>query len=163
MDLKNNRGVTLADISISIMIIFLFSSLITGLVYNYSTSIKAVNRKAEATQHAITVIEELKQIEYNNILSALANNGIKYNENEKYYTLGLDELNEIPENKSIDHQILEKDGYNIVIKLQKYEETEGNSDKEKDIIIIATVTVKYNVGRQEQKVQLTTLLVKEIS
>lgn len=161
MNIKNNKGITLVDISISIMIIFLFSSLITGLIYNYSTSTKTVNRKAEATQYAITVIEKLKQIGYDSVEYALNENEIIYKQNKdkgNYYTLGID-------NEIFGGENLQKNGYKVTIQLQKYSETVENINKEgiQDAIIISTVTVEYKVGTQDKNVELRTLLVKEIS
>lgn len=153
MNIKNNKGITLVDISISIMIIFLFSSLITGLVYNYSISTKAVQRKAEATQYAITVIEKLKQIGYDSVEEELG----ELNKNsDGSYTISID-------NQIFKDEISQKDGYKVTIQLQKYSETQENIGKEiQDAIIISTVTVEYKVGT-DKNVELRTLLVKEIS
>ena len=159
MNIKSDKGVTMIDISISIMIIFLFSSLITGLVYNYAMSIKTVNRRAEATYQAVNIIETLKTIDYytlNNELLSKHEEIEEITKNGNLYSLGINEINSILGT----NKITMLDGYLAKIQFEKYCDREGNSEK-KDLITIATVTVKYKVGKQEKDIELRTLLVKE--
>jgi len=174
MNTKNNKGVTMVDITIAIGIIFLFSSLITGLIYNYSNSTKSIQRKTEATNQAVNIIEALKTIDYYKINQELPtdisvgevveNNGISIKkEEENLYKFDVETLKAISEKdngNTIELELLQ--GYSAEIQLEKYADRDGNKNKE-DAIIIATVTVTYKVGNQDQDVELTTLLVKEKS
>jgi len=159
MNIKSNKGVTMVDISISIMIIFLFSSLITGLLYNYAISTKAVNRRAEATYQAVNIIEAIKTINYDDMVEVLSEyetiEGIT--KDGTIYIMGINELNSNFENISIEDML---DGYSAEIQFEKYSDRDGNEEKE-DVIIITTVTVKYKVANQEEDIELNTLLVKE--
>ena len=47
MNLKNSKGVTGIDIAISVLILILFVSLITGLFYNTSVTTKKINRNLD--------------------------------------------------------------------------------------------------------------------
>ena len=161
MDIKNNKGITMVDISISIMIIFLFSSLITGLLYNYSTSTKYIQRKAEATYQAVNIIETLKTIDYSIIrdeipvdieIGKTADNGIIRKE-DNLFKLDITTLNNL-----FNTNLVISNGYLVEIQFKKYNKIAGNEDK-KDRIIIATVKVNYTVGKNPQTVELTTLLV----
>ena len=88
MKMKNNSGITGVDITISIIILVLFISLITNMFYNVGITSKKVSRKSEATYLAIQVIEALKQIEYDQL---------PLGETEENKNMTLDELNLILE------------------------------------------------------------------
>ena len=60
MNLKSQKGITSMDVTVAIMIIVIFSSIIVSLYQNYSISSKRIERKAEATEYAIETVEEIK-------------------------------------------------------------------------------------------------------
>ena len=63
MDLKSKKGDTAVDISISILIIIIFVSIITSAFYNYYLSNTAVARNSTAVNYAIDVIETVEQMD----------------------------------------------------------------------------------------------------
>ena len=65
--LKNNKGFTTIDISISIIIIILFVSIISTAYYNYYISITRKNREAQAINIIIDVIENIEKMNYEDI------------------------------------------------------------------------------------------------
>lgn len=134
--IKNN-GFTTADIIVSIIIIVMFVSIITTGFYNYYISVQEKTRNTIATNIVIDVIENVEMMEYDNInieninklLETLKNNG------------------DIPS------------GYEIETTIQKYNETQGNTNK-LDLIKILNVKVKYLVSSKEETFEVTRLIKK---
>ena len=150
MKYRNNKGFTGVDISISLIIIVLFVSILASLLYNYTTASKDVNRKATATNIAILKIEEIKQSD-------------SYDTLEQLYEKTNEKL-DIDENG----QIKQEGPYLVTTRIQKYSEskyTDNLSLEEKsnlkDLLKIATVTVKYSSGNNEESVELSTVITKE--
>lgn len=79
----SNKGFTTAEIIISIIIIIIFTSIITSAFYNYYISIQSKNRKTIATNITIDIIENVEMMEYeqtsqeaiNTLLQTLKDNG----------------------------------------------------------------------------------------
>ena len=65
--MKNNKGITGVDITISIIILALFISLITSMFYNVTIIGKSINRKSDAVYIAVQVIEAVKQLGYSEL------------------------------------------------------------------------------------------------
>ena len=64
MKLKNNKGITGVDISISLVIIVLFVGIITSLLYSFVISSRNIDRKTMATEIAVDKLESMK-LNYN--------------------------------------------------------------------------------------------------
>ena len=60
MNLRSQKGITGMDITASILIITVFTAIISALYQNYATSSKNIERKAQATEYAIETIEKQK-------------------------------------------------------------------------------------------------------
>lgn len=81
--ITDNKGFTTAEIMISIMIIILFTSIITGSFYSYYVSIQSKNRRTIATNLIIDLIENVEMMKYedvtqdtvNSLIENLKNNG----------------------------------------------------------------------------------------
>lgn len=132
----DQRGVTQADIIISVIIIVLFVSVITTGFYNYYKSIQSKNRVAVATNIVIDVIENIEMMEYDQI-----NNNSIITLLEKLKTEGT---------------II--DPYIVTASIQNYNEIEGNSEK-KDLIKILKVKVEFN-DDHKQDFEITRLITK---
>jgi type II secretory pathway pseudopilin PulG len=134
---KLNRGFTTIDIIISIAIIMIFTSIITALFYNFYITTTARSRNAMATNYIISVIEKVKTMDYDEVNTSRVN------------TLISDWTN----NKTI------SSGYTITSEVTPYNSTAGNEDKE-NIIKILKVTVKYKIGANQEKIEISTLITK---
>lgn len=130
---KGKRGFTTADIVISVIIIMLFIGIITTLYYNFYITTSSKNRNAMATNYLIDIIEETKILKYVDVDQEAVQNIIT-NAN-------------IPE------------GYTVTASIQKYNETEGNTDKI-DLIKILKVNVQYTVAGKAEKIEMSTLITK---
>lgn len=60
MNWKSEKGFTGTDMAVSVVVLFIFVSIISILSYNFNSSAKEVELKYEATQIAIDEIEKLK-------------------------------------------------------------------------------------------------------
>ena len=60
MNIKSDKGFTGVDITIAVLIITIFTSLIAALYQNYIITSKNIERKSEAINYAIQEIESLK-------------------------------------------------------------------------------------------------------
>ena len=134
MNLKNSKGVTGIDIAISVLILILFVSLITGLFYNTSVTTKKINRKAEATNLAINTIERMKLEDFSN----LKNTKIGDDEGKK-------EISESNISTLVDLDVPK--GYKVEIAVEDYDD--GSAVK----IIKAYVTYMENNQNQEIKIE----------
>lgn len=141
--LSENKGFTGIDISIATIVILLFVSIIASLVYNFSEASKGVERKSEATHLAIQIIENIKQMNYDDIIED-KNNGmdLKYIQEKTGQT------------------IEEKTGYNITINVENYKDRKNDQNLE-DVIKIAKVTIDYTLGKDTEKVEISTIVAKE--
>ena len=151
MKIKNNKGLTGVDVTISVIILTIFVSLIANMFYNVSQIGNAVNRKSEATYVAVQIIEAMKQVNYDDLPTGLT---------EDTTAINLEKLNEllIDEDK-----IVLKNGYSVDINVENYKKIKGETEGEEleDILKRVTVTVKYNEKAKEQTVELTTVVVRE--
>lgn len=151
MKIKNNKGLTGVDVTIAVIILTIFVSLIANMFYNVSQIGNAVNRKSEATYVAVQIIEAMKQVNYDDLPTGLT---------EDTTAINLEKLNEllIDEDK-----IVLKNGYSVDINVENYKKIKGETEGEEleDILKRVTVTVKYNEKAKEQTVELTTVVVRE--
>lgn len=136
INLKKDAGFTTADITISIVIIVMFVSIITTAYYNYYLSVTAKNRIAIATNCIVDVIEAVELMDYDDVNIENVNSKIQ----DLYGT-------NIPSQ------------YTITAKVQKYNETEENTNKQ-DIIKILTVNAKYNIGKNTKEIEIKRLIIK---
>lgn len=134
---KKAGGFTTADIIVAIIIIVMFVSIITTAFYNYYTSVQGKTRQTMATNIVIDVIENVEMMEYDNINIESVNNLI----------------NELKNNGDIPK------GYEVEMALDKYNETEGNTDK-LDLIKILKVKVKYLLNNKEETYEVRRLIKK---
>lgn len=147
MKIRNNKGITGVDITISVIILAIFISLIANMFYNVSQIGNSVSRKSEATYVAVKVIEATKQVEYDELPTG---------ETDDTTAITLEELNAF---LAEENKIVLKNGYGVDIKVENYRKIKGETEL-KDIIKRVTVTVKYNEKGKEQKVELSTVVVK---
>lgn len=133
MKLKNEKGATGIDITISVIILALFIGLIVSLMYGINQSSKDIERKTQATNYAISEIEKLKAEDFETL--------------ESKQTSGY--IDDTPYYKTIK-----------VIDYANLEENKGQ-DKEPGLVKKVTVEISYKSGKEDKKVELSTVLSKE--
>lgn len=133
MDLREQKGFAGSDIIISVIILFIFVSLISTMFYNFNISGKEVERRSEAVNIAVSEIEQIKI----NGFSQLINDNISC------------------EKKAVEG----KNGYYKTITVEDYADTD--TTKQKDVVKKVNVKITYKFKNQEQNVELSTILSKE--
>ena len=146
--LKENKGLAASDGLIAVLIIALFTGIIATLLYNIYISNTSLKRMSTANLYLIDVLEYVDRVYYDDVT---ANNLTDYF-NNKFKT---------------DNQVravtAENEGntpYKVIINVQKYNETEGNTDK-LDLVKQITVKVNYKVGNREQKIEVSRIKSRE--
>lgn len=139
MSIRENKGITGVDISVAVIIILMFTSLLVSLIYNINIVSKNIERSAEATFLAQQVIEESKSIKYEDINREHWTSTI---EEEKAKGYNLDITVELPES-------LKESVYN------HYEKFCDN-----DIIKQVTAKVSYAVGKETKNIEISTIITR---
>lgn len=146
MNIRKENGVTGIDISIAIVVLFIFVSLIASLIYNYNVSVKESTRKTQALNLAIDEIEKVKK-----------NGFSKYENLDKNSTQYNNDGTEIENNQSI----AGNEGFFKTIEITDYTDIKGNENEQKDIVKRVTVIISYKSKGELQEIKLSTLLTKE--
>lgn len=140
MNFRSEKGFTGIDIAVSVVIIFIFISIIAMLSYRINSTSKEIQLKSDAIYVAINEIENAK-------------------------SKGLEEFEgrSVADGNSVvvENVETEKQGYYKTITVLDYTDLEGNADKTKDIVKKVTVKITYMYKAKEQSVELSTLLTKE--
>ncbi len=138
MNVRDKRGFTAVDVSVAVLIIIIFVSIITSAFYNYYLSNTEVARNSAALNHVIDVIEAVEQMDYEQVDDTSVKN----------------KLQEFYNNKQI------ADAYQITTQLVKYNTTTGNTNKE-DLIKILTVKIEYPIGKRKQSFEISRLIINK--
>lgn len=140
MNFRSEKGFTGIDIAVSVVIIFIFISIIAMLSYRINSTSKEIQLKSDAIYVAINEIEDAK-------------------------SKGLEEFEgrSVADGNSVvvENVETEKQGYYKTITVLDYTDLDGNADKTKDIVKKVTVKITYMYKAKEQSVELSTLLTKE--
>ncbi len=142
MNLKGNKGITGVDVSISIIVMLIFTSLIVSLIYNINISSKSIERATEATYIVQNTLEQVKKAEYDEIGNENWINTIIEQNKKNGYKLEIQVG--VPEN--------------ISEKINNENEKFYNSDS--DIMKKVIAKVSYTVGKQEKEVEMSTVITR---
>ena len=130
--MKSEKGYTGVDIAISIVVLFIFVSLIASLSYRVNSSSQEIELKSKASELAVSEIETIKNKTWEDITT----------EDPAYR-----EMTEIEE------------GYARTILVQDYNDIDDT--KTPDIVKRIIVQIQYNDKGKTQTVELSTLIAKE--
>lgn len=138
MNLKKKNGYTITDISIAVVILFILVSIIAMLFYEYQSSSQSIERKAIATNYAISEIEQIKATDFS-----------------KYEGISVKNGNNIIAEENIENS----NGYYKQVIVEDYADL--NEGETFDLVKKVTVKIKYKFKNQEQTVEISTLKTKE--
>lgn len=68
MIVKNEKGITNIDLTVSIILITIFIALIATIMYTINANFNSIERRTEATNYAINEIESLKAKNFEDLL-----------------------------------------------------------------------------------------------
>ena len=129
--MKRNKGFTGVDIAISVVIFTIFVTVITSMFYNLSVTENRIQRKTEATNLAIKVIETMKVIEFDKLTEGMTINDI---------------------NNLITDKIEVPNGYSVTVGV--------DNSTYPDVIKIISVQIDYKSGKQDETINIETLVKK---
>jgi len=133
ISVRNQKGMTGIDLSIAILILIIFVTLILTVFSNVYLTTTNSSRKATATNYATQILEYAMTLNYDELETELDD-----------YVNGF---------------VVAK-GYTPTVTIEKY--SEGTPGKN-DIIKIVEVNIKYKVAKVEQTLTMTTLKTKTAS
>lgn len=134
MNLKNEKGITAIDITVSIILITLFVALIAVLIYNTNKNTASIERRAEATNYLINAIEEVKVTNF-------------------------DELKDLEQNIG-DTGYYKKITVTDYADLKKEEENNQDNTIKSGLVKKVTVEISYKEGTTTQTIDLSTVRTK---
>ena len=140
-NIKSEKGFTLIDIIVALIVILLFMSIISVLFFNITKSSKEIERESQATYIATNILEAYKAKKYDDIPIVT----------DKEITDGEIVVDGQP--------IMVQEGYAAFVTVENYipsNEIIVNSQTQNDLVKIITVTVKYKLANKEKQVQLQT-------
>ena len=152
MNLKNNRGYVITDISIAIIILLVLIPVIMGMVYGINTSKHVTEIKTEAINIATNTIEAAKLLPMENdtpesfilntVKTDIYDNKMTINENEPKAVIETD-----------------KASYMLEVNVIDYKEGKENDDSiEYNVVKTVTVTVTYKNRGEEKQIELSTVV-----
>lgn len=141
--LKRQDGFSGIDIVVSIGIIIIFVSIIAIVYVNLSTVNMEIERTGKATSYAISILEKVDELYYNEVTQE--NFETKDIGNGKHSVAGIDISS----------------GYTPKVVIDNYNQTNGVNNGKADVVKTAYVTVKYKVGNKEQSVEMKKIKTKE--
>ena len=148
MNLKNNKGYVITDVSIAIIILLIFIPVIMGMVYGIDTSKLSTEIKSEAINIAINTIEAAKglpieEVTQSNVLTEVSNM-----EAFETYTISNKDTKTIIETN--------KASYELEVNVEDYNTSNNNADP--NLVKTVTATVTYKVKGTEKNIELSTVV-----
>ena len=143
MSIKDEKGLTGIDIAISIILITIFISIIGNLIVNINLNSKNTQRKTIATSYAIQEIEKIKAQGYI----------------DNYNNKGIETEDILKEEDIFDNGKLT--GYSKKVSIKDYVLIQNDNTKQSNLVKEIKVQILYKVANREQKVEISTYIVKE--
>ena len=163
MNLKNEKGAIGTDAFISILVITLFVGLIATLTYNIYIATMETKRTSQATAYIVEIFEHIDKLYYNDVTESNLVDYINNKYNNAENAEADSEISDINiasarnvtniENTDETKELLTTP-YKIEVSIKPYNE-------QFDLVKTITVTVKYDVGMEEQKLTMTKVKAKE--
>ncbi len=129
---KENKGISIADVVIAMLILSLFVGTIGTLYYQIASYTAEIRMNAMAVHYAVKIAESTDKMQYEEVTETL-------NEN-------ISAMYELPESM------------NANIKVEKYNQ---NDSSKQDIIKILTITIDYEFLGQTKNYTIRKLKIKE--
>lgn len=131
--LKKNNGATMSDVVVAMLIITLFTGILTTSFLNIYKNNISIRMNALAVNYAIKILEDIDKKTYEEVTNEL--------------------------NDSINQNYQLQQGYSASINIQNYNENDENKE---DIIKIVTVNIKYKVIDTDEEYVVRKLKIREM-
>ncbi len=140
MKIQSEKGFTGIDISVSVVIIFMFITIIAMLIYRVNSTSREIELRSDATYIAINEIEQVKNDGIGKYIGISQKNG----------------NNVVYENEEVSGN----EGFYKTITVIDYTDLDGNENEISDIVKKVTVKISYMFNAKEQSVEISTILSK---
>ena len=147
MNLRNNKGMTGIDISISIIIILLFIPTTFGIVYNIQKNNNAIVSESVALKIATDILETAKVLNYQDV-SLTANSLFVTQLSNRYRLVNL-------AGGEFSYTGEKNEQYKIILNIENYVPT---GREEFDFVKKLKVTINYPVGNKNKTVEISTVV-----
>lgn len=162
MKLKSEKGFTLIDITVALIVVLAFMSLIAMLFFNLTKSSKSIERESDATFIATSVIEDVKSQDYYNIAltsnTIISDNNISSTNGKNVVKVGNTEPYKYLDGSTVNVNI--PDGYECILTIQNYVPS-NKTNANTDLVKLVSAEVSYRVGGETKSVQIKTSIVNE--
>lgn len=133
-NIKSNRGVSITDLVIALIILSVFAGVIGNLLYQLAYNNASLRMSAIAADYAVKEAEYIDKIAYEDVQTL----------NEKITQINGEDV---------------LDAFTIKLYVENY----NNADEtKKDIIKKVTITVNYNILKDEKSYKIEKLKIKEM-
>lgn len=155
MKASSEKGVVGTDITVAIMVVMIFMSILGVLYFNITKVAKGIERGSEATYIATEIIEAIKSKVYTDVQVTNGNKEITKNGTQYQYLGTSSQVN-------IGTSLPISAGYTCYINIQNFvpSQYESNTSEDKDLVKIVNVQVQYKLANQVQTVELKTIILK---
>ena len=133
-NIKSNRGVSITDVVIALIILTIFTGVIGNLIYQIAYNNAALRVNAIAVDYAVKEAEYIDKIAYEDVQTS----------NEKITQINGEDV---------------LDAFTVKLDVEDYK---GNDETKQDIIKKVTITVNYNILKDEKSYKIEKLKIKEI-
>ena len=157
---KRQDGLAASDGLMEILIIALFSGLIATISYNIYIANSSIKRMSKANSYIVDTFEYIGKSYYDDVTKE---NIVSYFNNKYYYEEdGVTKRDDAEVKAKQNDQESVDTPFAVEIIIQKYNETEGNTDK-LDLVKEVTMRVTYKLGNRDQEIEMKTTKVKELN
>lgn len=154
--LKSEKGITGIDITVSLIVITMFISILTALSLNVSSSLTSKKMLEKATSCMKEIMEKVDELDYNSV--EIINDFEPIKSFDEYYTDedGSHEFREEIQNILFQKDENDKFKYN---RLSVYPKVEDYKPEGETASLIKKVTIKiiYNLNNKEEVIEVTRL------
>lgn len=133
-NIKSNRGVSITDVVIALIILTIFTGVIGNLIYQIAYNNAALRVNAIAADYAVKEAEYIDKIAYEDVQTS----------NEKITKINGEDV---------------LDAFTVKLDVEDYK---GNDETKQDIIKKVTITVNYNILKDEKSYKIEKLKIKEM-
>lgn len=167
MKLKNNKGFSLIDSAIALVLLLIFIPTLGGIIYSIKKTDNSIIRKSHAVDTATDIIEMAKSVEYDKITLTDANDITDEFMDKIRVRYKNPIIREIEPNNEIEFSIEDsnKTVYKVNVKIENYVDTQEFAEKHsleepKDLIKKIIVKVEYPVGNNVKAIDIGSILKK---
>ena len=143
MLVKDEKGLTGVDITISIVVMTIFMAMIANLIVNIKLNTLDIKRKSIATSYVVQEIEKIRAQGYI----------------DDYDSKGINSEEILKDEDIYDNS--EFSGYHKKVTIKDYVLVVDKNTKTKDIVKEITVEISYKLGSEDKKIVISTYVSKE--